>query len=206
MKRTHLDAEFTPMAVLLRRAGNEPVFLTPLVHAPTPPGLNRPLDAVVDNGIPERNQQSPYQPVPTRSLRSSTLDSYLNGAAAPESPSSSLGGRFATPDPAVFDNRIGGQAGFNQGAESRMPFASGPGQRRATLNNESADPVFGNRAFGNLGAGRTPGVDGIGFGGSYFILYRAYAFSSLIVQQATIPTCTTEFRAPLGLGLSRPPA
>ncbi len=168
MKRTHLDTEWTPFGVLCGRAGDQPVFLTPLVHAPTPPGLPR-LDTVVNNGIPERNQQSPYQPVPTRNLRSSTLDSYLtNGGTVPESPSSSMGGgRFASPDPVVFDTRIGGaQMGFNQGAESRMPFAGGPGQRRATLNNESGDPIFGNRAFASPVAGRTPGVDGMGFGGS----------------------------------------
>ncbi|OJT13217.1 GYF domain-containing protein mpd2 [Trametes pubescens] len=165
MKRTHLDTEWTPFGVLCGRAGDQPVFLTPLVHAPTPPGLPR-LDTVVNNGIPERNQQSPYQPVPTRNLRSSTLDSYLtNGGTVPESPSSSMGGgRFASPDPVVFDTRIGGaQMGFNQGAESRMPFAGGPGQRRATLNNESGDPIFGNRAFASPVAGRTPGVDGMGF-------------------------------------------
>ncbi|KAI0638961.1 hypothetical protein C8Q77DRAFT_1078578 [Trametes polyzona] len=163
MKRTHLDTEWTPFGVLIRRAGDQPVFLTPLIHAPTPPGLSR----VVESGVPERNQHSPYQPVPTRTLRSSTLDSYLtNGGAAPESPASSFGGRFTngSPVPTAFDNRIGGQAGFNQGGESRMPFASGPGQRRATLN-ESVDPFGANRGFGGLGVGRTPGVDGLGFGG-----------------------------------------
>ncbi|KAI9059585.1 hypothetical protein FKP32DRAFT_1668552 [Trametes sanguinea] len=168
MKRTHLDNDWTPVAELVRRAGDQPVFLTPLVHAVAPPGLNRRLDNVVDSGIPERNQQSPYQPVPTRNLRSSTLDSYLvNGSNVPESPSSSFGGRFTngSPDPAIFENRIGGQLGFNQGAESRMPFASGPGQRRATLN-DSIEPVFGNRAFGTLGAVRTQGLDGMGFSGN----------------------------------------
>ncbi|KAI0761683.1 hypothetical protein BD413DRAFT_238921 [Trametes elegans] len=163
MKRTHLDTEFTPVGELVRRAGDQPVFLTPRIHAPTPPGLNR----VVDSGIPERNQHSPYQPVPTRSLRSSTLDSYLNnGSAAPESPSSSFSGRYVngSPDPAVIDNRIGGQLGFNQGSESsRMPFAGGVGQRRATLN--EPEPIYGNRGFGNLGVGRTPGIDGISFSG-----------------------------------------
>ncbi|KAI0358935.1 hypothetical protein OH77DRAFT_1448163 [Trametes cingulata] len=168
MKRTHLDTEWTPVGVLKRRAGDQPLFLTPLVHAPTPPGLIPRLDTVLDSGIPDRNQHSPYQPVPTRNLRSSTLDSYLmnGGTAVPESPSSSFGGRFVngSPDPSLVDNRVGGQTGFNQAGESRMPFASGPGQRRATLN-ESMDPVFGNRGFGGLGAGRTPGVDGVGFGG-----------------------------------------
>ncbi|KAI0651428.1 hypothetical protein C8Q79DRAFT_899047 [Trametes meyenii] len=166
MKRTHLDNDWTSMGELMRRAGAQPVFLTPLVHAPTPPGLNRRLETVVDSAVPERNQHSPYQPVPTRSLRSSTLDSYLvNGSAPSESPSSSFGGRFGgSPDPSVFDNRIGGQQAFPQGAESRMPFAAGVGQRRATLA-DNADPVYGNRGFGNLGSGRTPGAEGLGFGG-----------------------------------------
>ncbi|CDO70929.1 hypothetical protein BN946_scf184829.g37 [Trametes cinnabarina] len=168
MKRTHIDTDWTPVAELMRRAGDQPVFLTPLVHSIAPPGLNRRLDTVVDSGILERNQQSPYQPVPTRNLRSSTLDSYLvNGSNGPESPSSSFGGRFTngSPDRGIFENRIGGQIGFNQGVESRLPFAAGPGQRRATLN-DSVEPVFGNRAFGNLGAVRTQGLDGIGFGGN----------------------------------------
>ncbi|KAI0825237.1 hypothetical protein BC628DRAFT_1320734 [Trametes gibbosa] len=158
MKRTHIDSDWTPFSVLKLRAGDRPLFLTPLPQAPAPPGLNR----VVDTGVPERSQHSPYQPVPTRSLRSSTLDSYLNNGAAPESPSSSFGGRFAngSPDPAVFDTRVNGQMGFNQGGESRMPFASGQGQRRATLNNESVE--FGSRGFATPGVGRTAG-DGRGF-------------------------------------------
>ncbi|KAI8983348.1 hypothetical protein BD414DRAFT_490651 [Trametes punicea] len=168
MKRTHLDNGWTPVAELMRRAGDQPVFLTPLVHAVAPPGLNRRIDNVADSGVPERNQHSPYQPVPTRTLRSSTLDSYLtNGPnVAPESPSSSFGGRFVSgsPDPGAFDNRISTQLSFNQAAESRMPFATGPGPRRATLN-EAVDP-FSNRGFGNLGPARTQGLDGMGFGGN----------------------------------------
>lgn len=160
MKRTHLDTEFTAVGELVRRAGDQPVFLSPLVHNVPPPGLPR-LDTVVDRAIPERNQHSPYQPVPMRSLRSSTLDSYLqNGSNVSDSPSSSFGGgRFASPD-------IGAPA-FDQPAESRMPFAAtkaGPigtpgGQRRATLN-EPSDGLFGNRSFS---MGRT---EGLGFGTS----------------------------------------
>ncbi|KAI0662392.1 hypothetical protein C8Q70DRAFT_557263 [Cubamyces menziesii] len=181
MKRTHLDTEWTPVRELVRRAGDQPIFLTPLVHTVAPPGLNRRLDTLVDGGIPERNQHSPYQPVPTRTLRSSTLDSYLaNGS---ESPSSSFGGRFpnGSPDPAVFENRIGGQLAFGQVAESRMPFASGPQQRRATLN-ESVDPMFGNRGFGGLGAGRTPGVDGMAFGGENPSVFNDSPFGPRTVQ------------------------
>ena len=159
MKRTQFDTDFTPVGELVQRAGDQPVFLSPLVHNPTPPGLAR-LDTVVDRAIPERNQHSPYQPVPLRSLRSSTLDSYLqNGSNVSDSPSSSFGGRFASPD-------IGAQAPFDQQPESRMPFAAktsaiGTPSRRATV--DQAEPMLGNRGFN--GIGRTPGVEGLGFGG-----------------------------------------
>ena len=170
MKRTHLDNDWTPVGELVNRAGDQPVFLSPLVHAVPPPGLPRPLETVVDRAIPERNQHSPYQPVPTRSIRSSTLDSYLqNGSNASDSPSSSYGGRFvnASPDPATFDSR--GQIGFDHNAESRIPFAAtsgtvGPsGQRRATVT-EHMDQLYGsNRGFGMA---RNAGVDALGFSGS----------------------------------------
>ena len=172
MKRTHLDTDWTPVGELARRVGEgQPVFLSPLVHNVTPPGLSRPPENVVDRAVPERNQHSPYQPVPMRSVRSSTLDSYLqNGSSAPDSPSSSFGGRFVngSPDPAVFENRQGAQFGFDQPEQSRMRFAApgagamGTPQRRATQN-EAVDSVLGTR----YAVGRAPGADGLGFGGSY---------------------------------------
>ncbi|KAI0719107.1 hypothetical protein C8T65DRAFT_706478 [Cerioporus squamosus] len=165
MKRTHLDSEFTPVGELVRRAGDQPVFLSPLVHAVAPPGLPRPLETVVDRAVPERNQHSPYQPVPTRSIRSSTLDSYLqNGSNASDSPASSFGGRFVngSPDPTPF----GSQLGFEQNDQSRTPFTGPvagavgtPGQRRATMT-DPMDQVFGNRAFG---MGRQAAADGPGY-------------------------------------------
>ncbi|PIL30875.1 hypothetical protein GSI_07044 [Ganoderma sinense ZZ0214-1] len=170
MKRTHLDTDWTPVGELVRRVGEgQPVFLSPLVHNPTPPGLPRPAENVVDRAVPERNQHSPYQPVPMRSVRSATLDSYLqNSSSASDSPSSSFGGRFAngSPDPAVFDNRQGAQFAFDQPEQSRMPFATpsagamGTPQRRATQN-ETVDPMLGTR----YAVGRNSGTDGLGFGG-----------------------------------------
>ncbi|TFK88525.1 hypothetical protein K466DRAFT_488754 [Polyporus arcularius HHB13444] len=167
MKRTHLDADFTPVGELVRRAGDQPVFLSPLVHAVAPPGLSR-LETVVDRAIPERNQHSPYQPVPTRNIRSSTLDSYLqNGSNASDSPASSFGGRFVngSPDPTPF----GSQLGLDQNDQSRTPFMTPgagvvgtPGQRRATMT-DPMDQVFGNRGFG---MGRPAAVDGAGYNGN----------------------------------------
>lgn len=167
MKRTHLDTDFTPVGELVRRAGDQPVFLSPLVHTVAPPGLSRPLESVVDRAIPERNQHSPYQPVPTRSIRSSTLDSYLqNGSNAPDSPASSFGGRFVngSPDPTPF----GSQSGLDHTEQSRMPFATPgagtigtPGQRRATVT-DPMDQVFGNRGFAMA---RQTSVDGMGYNG-----------------------------------------
>lgn len=175
MKRTHLDSDWTTVGELVRRAGDQPVFLSPLVHAVPPPGLSRPLETVVDRIIPERNQHSPYQPVPTRSIRSSTLDSYLQNGNVPDSPSSSFSGRFVngSPDPSSLDGRVGGQMAYSDHAESRMPFATPgagaigtPGSRRGTVT-DPMDQLYGNRGFG---IGRTPGMDGLGFSGAYFYI------------------------------------
>ncbi|KAI1786298.1 hypothetical protein LXA43DRAFT_1034392 [Ganoderma leucocontextum] len=193
MKRTHLDTEWTPVGELVRRVGEgQPVFLSPLVHAVTPPGLSRPPENAVDRAVPERNQHSPHQPVPMRSVRSSTLDSYLqNGSNASDSPSSSLGGRFVngSPDPAVFENRQGAQFTFDQHEQSRMPFAAPPAgaigtpQRRATQN-EPVDSMIGTR----YAVGRTPGADGLGFGGPEgpsIFTDGASPFAQRIVQEAS---------------------
>jgi PERQ amino acid-rich with GYF domain-containing protein len=109
MKRTHLDTVWSTLEQLRRRCGSDRVFLTPL--QPAPPGL------VLRNHSPTQYEQTmngPYQPAPIRSLRTSTLESYIStGSNHSGSPSSSFGaGRFgdSSPEPNAFGGRvIGGQ-------------------------------------------------------------------------------------------------
>jgi PERQ amino acid-rich with GYF domain-containing protein len=127
MKRTHIDTEWIAVGVLERRAGGGKIFLSQLPISTGPPGLVIPTESPQSySPVHEQSTFNGYQPVPTRTLRTATLDSYLRGASPSESPSSSLsGGRFGngSPDPSAF----GGRAG-------------------------SSDPSFGGRGFG----GRTP--------------------------------------------------
>lgn len=174
IKRTHLDTDWTPVGEMARRAGSNPVFLTPFPASPTPPGLPRRPDPLLEGPTVERVQHAPYQPVPTRSLRSSTFDSFLqNGSSTPESPTSSFGaGRFptASPDPNILDGRVVNQHLYNQ-VGHRMsgyqpdidPMAHPLGQRRATYN-EPFDPAFARRpSYSHLNNGRSATGDGLAF-------------------------------------------
>ncbi|OBZ78994.1 hypothetical protein A0H81_00307 [Grifola frondosa] len=173
MKRTHLDTDWTPVSELILRAGTQPIFLTPLFSSVPPPGLARRPDLVPERSVPQREQSLPYQPVPTRTLRSSTLDSYLqNGSTTSNSPTSSFGaGRFlnGSPDPATLDGRVGSHMYPEQNAGSRLAGYTGaessigiPGQRRFT---ETFDQSFPARPYGNLAPGRSASIDGLGFSG-----------------------------------------
>ncbi|OCH92679.1 hypothetical protein OBBRIDRAFT_750886 [Obba rivulosa] len=169
MKRTHLDLEWTPVGELVRRAGSSPVFLTPTVSSAAPPGLPRRPDPLLGSPAPDRERIMPYQPTPTRSLRSSTLDSYLNnGSSVPASPSSSFSGpRFfnGSPDPSTFDGRMNSHVFSETHNAPRIaaltgnldPSVSG---RRGTFN-DPFDPNFSARL--NLTPSRT--VEGLGFRG-----------------------------------------
>ena len=106
MKRTQGDADWISVGELAHRAAGPKIFLSPIMTPtpPGPPGLTRRLDNLSDPsplGVP-------HQPVPMRSLRTSTLESYINGNSQSASPSSSAGPAghiFGNPEPSI--NTIG---------------------------------------------------------------------------------------------------
>ncbi|KAJ7124790.1 hypothetical protein C8R43DRAFT_34674 [Mycena crocata] len=105
MKRTHVDTEWVSVALLAERAqmaGSEKLFLSPPLLS-IPPGLSRPPDLPGQAFATPGEQDTyngPLQPAPVRSLRSSTLDSFVSGSNHSDSPSSSFGaGRFGTVPP-----------------------------------------------------------------------------------------------------------
>ncbi|EMD41539.1 hypothetical protein CERSUDRAFT_110092 [Gelatoporia subvermispora B] len=169
MKCIHLDLDWTPVGELVRRAGSNPVFLTPTINSVAPPGLPRRPDPLLGSSTPDRERTMPYQPTPTRSLRSSTLDSFLNnGSSASASPSSSFGGaRFfnGSPDPSTFDGRMNSHVFSETHNAPRIAALTGnldptiTGRRGGF--NDPFDPNYGARL--NLTPIRS--VEGLGFGG-----------------------------------------
>ncbi|KAJ7102390.1 hypothetical protein B0H15DRAFT_814411 [Mycena belliarum] len=158
MKRTHVDINWVAvgdLAELARLSGSEKLFLAPPIPS-GPPGLSRPPDLAGQsfNASGEQNTYTaPLQPAPVRSLRSSTLDSYVGGSSHSDSPSSSFGaGRFGngSPDPNGFGGRanqystdpaIGGRFG--------IPSESSSSLRRNTFTDPSMDPsTLGSRFAG----------------------------------------------------------
>lgn len=104
MKRTQVDTEWISVGELTRRAAGPKIFLSPVIGPvpPGPPGLTRRLESPSDPLLHQRDVNpfpAPHQPVPIRSLRTSTLDSYINGNSQSASPSSS-----ADPASHVFGN------------------------------------------------------------------------------------------------------
>lgn len=93
MKRTQLDTEWISVGKLVHRVSGPKIFLSPIV-ASGPPGLIRRLENPSDPLLHQRDSNlfgAPHQPVPMRSLRTPTLDSYINGKSQSASPSSSAG-------------------------------------------------------------------------------------------------------------------
>ena len=96
MKRTQIDADWISVRDLSQRAVGPKIFLSPVVAPvpPGPPGLTRRPDNLSDQLLNQREPSpfsAPHQPVPIRSLRTSALDSYINGNSQSASPSSSAG-------------------------------------------------------------------------------------------------------------------
>ncbi|KAI0961032.1 hypothetical protein AcV7_000246 [Taiwanofungus camphoratus] len=175
MKRTHLDSEWTSVGEMLHRAGGHPIFLTPGITSTAPPGLPRRPDPLLEGAISDRDRSSPYQSVPTSSLRSNTLDPYLhNGTSTSNSPTSSFGAaRFAngSPDPGPFEGKLSHHLYSDPSVGPRIAtFPIGPnspmtGQRRAALN-DSFDPSLGMRPPPlNAVPGRGTPLEGLGFTG-----------------------------------------
>jgi PERQ amino acid-rich with GYF domain-containing protein len=113
MRRVNLDEAWTPVGDLAQRAGSERVFFFNFDAPAVPPGLSRRRESSQDPVQQQRETNGynvPYQPVPTRSVHPSTLDSYFaSSSPASNSPSSSFGaGRFGdnSPDPASFGGLV----------------------------------------------------------------------------------------------------
>ena len=109
MKRTQLDTEWISVGELVRRASGPKIFLSPIMvpAPPGPPGLIRRLENLDDPRLHQHDSSPfgvPHQPVPIRSLRTPTLDSYINGKSQSASPSSSAGPAshvFGNPEPSI---------------------------------------------------------------------------------------------------------
>ena len=119
MKRTQLDTEWISVGDLVRRASGPKIFLSPIMvpAPPGPPGLIRRLENLNDPLLHQRDSSpfgTPHQPVPIRSLRTPTLDSYINGKSQSGSPSSSAG-----PASHIFGNP---DASINTIGANRRPF------------------------------------------------------------------------------------
>jgi PERQ amino acid-rich with GYF domain-containing protein len=159
MKRTHLDTIWVSVGDMIARADTNQIFLIPPPPPPpvVPPGLQRRADSMTDNAFP-----SPFQPVPQRSLRSATLDTYLGGAStASNSPSSSFG-QFGggSPDPSAF----GGRSGVYSTGDSTV------GSRLQTTFAATQDPTtqyvgrratYGDGGFNSYGGIPSPFVGGL---------------------------------------------
>ncbi|PBK76662.1 hypothetical protein ARMSODRAFT_948490 [Armillaria solidipes] len=148
MRRTHLDTDWTSVGELIRRIGGPQIFLTPII--PTlPPGLPRHVDSPQHiYAIPQDQFNVPFQPAPIRSLRSSTLDSYLGSSNVSESPASSLGaGRYSngSPDPNAFGGRAGNFISPDPGVSGRR--------------HNFVDGGMDHRSFGQFAPNRNSTVD-----------------------------------------------
>lgn len=178
MKRTHTDNEWIPVGELARRVGGGKIFLSPSVASAAPPGLSRQPEPPLHGFSISHDQHAYNAPVPTHSLRTLTLDSYVGSTSNPsDSPSSSFGaGRFSngSPDPAAFGGRMSGNLYATDPAiGTRTPGFAAPGPSfasgRGAFNEPSLDQSLGVRAggFGSITPGRAPSVDNYSLNGGY---------------------------------------
>lgn len=175
MRRVNLDEVWTPVGELAQRAGGEKIFFFNFNAPPAPPGLSRrppepsrdPVQQLEPNGY-----NAPYQPVPTRSVHPSNLDSYFaSSSPASNSPSSSFGaGQFGnnSPDPAGFGGLVGSplsstdpSIGPRSGNVVDPAFV---GVRRTSYADNHFEQGFNVRAgLSNNGSVRTSSMDSYGF-------------------------------------------
>ncbi|KAG1757349.1 hypothetical protein EDB19DRAFT_1657020 [Suillus lakei] len=161
MKRTHIDREWTAVGILDRQSAGGKIFLSQFPMSTGPPGLSIRTDSSQNlsptpqtfSPAHEHNTFSGYQPVPTRTLRTATMDPYLNSASPSESPPSSFGGgRFGngSPDTSALAGRVGGLYTGDAGLGSHS-FTGNPGP---------FGPVGDPRSsFNTLAPGRTSSLD-----------------------------------------------
>ncbi len=177
MKRTHLDVHWTIVQDLVNQATSGNVFLTPPL--PTrPPGLDR--------NSPTHIHNEPLQPAPIRSLRTSTLESYITGCSiASDSPSSSFSAsQFgnSSPDPSISggNDRVhanhdpNGRIGAFGLYDHPTPAYTGHHLSGPDFNFDHAGKIQG-PSLGSLVSGMNPNING-------------HAFSNLHVTQDTWAT------------------
>lgn len=190
MKRTHLDTEWISVGEMLARTDTNQIFLVPALPPAVPPGLGRRHDGVLESPA-QAPFTSPFQPVPSRNLRSATLDTYLSGpSTASNSPASSFSaGRFgnSSPDPHAF----GGQAGLYStndpivGSRLQTSFSVAPEPaRRATFGDPMLNPYGGipSPYGGNMGPIHSP-VGGFGYGGGAHVCIVSVLGLTVIIRR-----------------------
>jgi PERQ amino acid-rich with GYF domain-containing protein len=183
MKRTNVDAEWTPVAELGRRCGDKKIFLSQQMVS-VPPGLSRHVDSPIQNfALPTEQNVEPYQPAPVRSLRTSALESYLASGSNPsDSPTSSFasgGGGLGngSPDTAARGVPAGNYSysamdspiGTRVSAFSANSDPSAYGVRRNPYHDTSLDSssLSTRASFVNIAPGRAPSIDAYSFNGPY---------------------------------------
>lgn len=170
MRRVLYDTHWTTVEELKQRANGENIFLSPLL-APIPTsnrGNGSPMQSypTLDNVFNE-----PYQPSPIRTLRTSTLESYLGGGSLPsDSPSSSVGASHfgnPSPDPGAFGGRDVKPYFGNEHLVSRLPnfgpqdhIAPFPDRRSIGHEYPNAGINIQQPAFGNFASDRDPSFNG----------------------------------------------
>ena len=179
MKRTHYDTHWTSVGELVKQSNGENIFLYPPINA-VPPGLGRANGSPLQTYPPtEQPFSGPYQPAPVRSLRASTLESYLTAGSVPDSPSSSTSfgaSQFGnSSDPSTFgarNNIYSNDAGINgrsSGLGAQEYFT--PFTEKRTTNHEYPSDSNGTQlpSFGNFGPERDLNINSFGPNNSYAI-------------------------------------
>ena len=174
MKRTHYDTHWTTVGELVKQSKGENVFLRPLISA-IPPGLGRvngpPLQTYPQT---EHPYNEPYQPAPVRSLRASTIESYIiSGSVPSDSPSSSNGASHSSPDPSMFGTRnkiYGSGVGINgrsTGIGVQEYFT--PFTEKRTTNHDYPSDSNGTQlpSIGNFGPDGDLNTNGLGSNDAY---------------------------------------
>jgi len=171
MRRVNLDEVWTTVGELAQRAGSERVFFFNFDTPAVPPGLSRHHEPSRDPVQQQRETNGnnvPYQPVPTRTVYPSALDSYFaSSSPVSNSPSSSFGaGRFgnSSPDPSTFGGLVGvPMSSTDTPVGSRSGNVVDPafvGPLRTGYADTHFEQGFNVRAsLSNNGSGRTSSVD-----------------------------------------------
>lgn len=174
MKRIRYDTQWTTVAELIQRTNGENIFLSfPTTLTPPTRASGSPSQIIppLDHAINE-----PFQPAPIRSLRPSTLESYLStGSLTSDSPSSSVGASHfgnPSPDPTAFGGKdsqsylssdLNGRLSAFGAQERPMAFTD----RRTIALDSQAPPVTNMRgpSFGGFVSDRDLGFNAYPYNG-----------------------------------------